>query len=583
MFSFFKVETPVCVLSPDSDNARIDLALRVAAVSSLLGAPKPGELSESSPLSALPPFDVLLEEAPNWGSEASLNSSPPSPSTAASTREGGGGGGGTGGGHIDASRAGPGCLPSPASAPFVVSEDCLTLDVYAPASALRSPNRASLPVVVYIFGGSLVSGCTSRSGPLDALVERASHDNRPFVLLAMNYRLGALGFAAVSELAEGDPRGTSGNYGFLDQILALQWARDNIAAFGGDPQQVTLMGHSSGGTSIFALLAAPAAQGLFHAALTLSGSPNVTMARSEKEEQDRALWLPGTGCAAKAGAELAQCLREADALTLQNALPQSYMEYSFDKSVPDLGKGSLGWSSLAFVDGVTIARPVHEALSSGVAGNVSVLFQNVQCENPPERGSEAYLATHLAKFATGKELDPVFSEYAALAKSYAPEDERSQYSAAALVADTSVTCGTVSLAAAAARGQAPGVFVGTVVRGASHAKRDLSCVGIAFSTQLPFHRFDLDLVLAWADARGSADVWQPPMWCPFKPSSVDVQLAEVSWADVRQSEAASNGAYSHALLGGTDSGGTVNVVDWKLFVCSSMEEMGIGQPYWWIN
>lgn len=409
--------------------------------------------------------------------------------------------------------------------------------------------------------------------------------------MAMNYRLGALGFAALPELAIGDARGVSGNYGFLDQILSLLWVRDNIAGFGGDAAQVTLMGHSSGGTSIFALLSAPPAKGLFRSALALSGSPNMTMSRLEKEAQDRARWLPRTVCGKLVGAGLASCLREADAEVLQAALPASYGLSGFDNSLPDAPGGRLRTSALAYVDGVTVAQPVHEALASGAAGSVSVLFQNEQCENTPNKHvSEDYLAERLAAFGSGEDVDALAKEYKAEALQFAAADERAAYAAAAFVADSAVTCGTVSLALAAAAGGARGAFVGTLVQGASHPVQDMAVL----STQMPFHGYELGLVTAWADAGGGTP-WRSPMLCPFYPQDIDEAVVEdmwghwlhfvtegrpkASWADVRDT----GGRYSHALLGGDGRGGLVNVQDWKLSACASAVRVGLGQSAWWIN
>ena len=89
----------------------------------------------------------------------------------------------------------------------------------------------------------------------------------------MQYRLGVFGFLALPELRAADPRGTSGNYGITDLLAALRWVRREISAFGGDAGRVTVLGQSSGGTNVLALLAAPAARGLFHRAIALSGSP----------------------------------------------------------------------------------------------------------------------------------------------------------------------------------------------------------------------------------------------------------------------------------------------------------------------
>lgn len=95
-------------------------------------------------------------------------------------------------------------------------------------------------------------------------------------LVAPNYRLGALGYLALGELAADDPRKVAGNYGITDLLLALQWVQRNAEAFGCDTSRVTIYGQSSGGTNIFALLASAQAKGLFQAGISLSGSPNIT-------------------------------------------------------------------------------------------------------------------------------------------------------------------------------------------------------------------------------------------------------------------------------------------------------------------
>ena len=174
----------------------------------------------------------------------------------------------------DAMEDGNSCLQGGAGAKE--SEDCLNLNVFLPSKHLRG--TAKLPVIVWIYGGSNIMGSVEFYGPIENLVRQ-----RDCVLVAMNYRLGIFGNLALRELAEVDPRGSSGNLGITDQQLALQWVQQNIAAFGGDPQHVTLLGQSSGGTNILAHLASESSRGLFHVAISLSGSPNITMDRQSKE------------------------------------------------------------------------------------------------------------------------------------------------------------------------------------------------------------------------------------------------------------------------------------------------------------
>jgi para-nitrobenzyl esterase len=142
------------------------------------------------------------------------------------------------------------------------SEDCLNLDVYAPAKA----GKAKLPVMFWIHGGGYVNG----SGTAN-LYNGTELAKQGVVLVSINYRLGRFGFFAHPALTKESPDGPLGNYAFMDQIAALQWVKRNIAAFGGDPGNVTIFGESAGGGSVINLMISPAAQGLFQKAISESG------------------------------------------------------------------------------------------------------------------------------------------------------------------------------------------------------------------------------------------------------------------------------------------------------------------------
>ena len=145
------------------------------------------------------------------------------------------------------------------------SEDCLHLNVRAPAHATRLDHK--LPVMVWIHGGDHTDGSgTEPHYNSDVLPERGC------VLVTINYRLGMFGFLAHPELAAESPDGVSGNYGLLDQIAALEWVRDNVAVFGGDPDNVTIFGESAGGEAVLNLMTTPRARGLFHRAIAQSPS-----------------------------------------------------------------------------------------------------------------------------------------------------------------------------------------------------------------------------------------------------------------------------------------------------------------------
>ncbi|MFW2381680.1 MAG: carboxylesterase/lipase family protein [Acidimicrobiales bacterium] len=146
-------------------------------------------------------------------------------------------------------------------APLKESEDCLTLNVRAPAYA------KNLPVMVWIHGGDHTDGSAG-----EPHYQSNSLPQRGCVLVSINYRLGLFGFLAHPELATESPDAVSGNYGLLDQVAALQWVQDNIANFGGDPGNVTIFGESAGGEAVLNLMTTPRARGLFHRAIAQSPS-----------------------------------------------------------------------------------------------------------------------------------------------------------------------------------------------------------------------------------------------------------------------------------------------------------------------
>ena len=141
------------------------------------------------------------------------------------------------------------------------SEDCLYLNVWAPKKS-----DVSRPVMVWIHGGGLTEG--SASMPFYEGTELAK---KGIVLVSIQYRLGIFGYFSHPELTEESPHNASGNYGTTDQIQALKWVQENIAAFGGDPNNVTIFGESAGGLSVSHLLASPLSKGLFHKAIMQSG------------------------------------------------------------------------------------------------------------------------------------------------------------------------------------------------------------------------------------------------------------------------------------------------------------------------
>jgi para-nitrobenzyl esterase len=144
-----------------------------------------------------------------------------------------------------------------------MGEDCLYLNVWAPSAS----NKELLPVLVYFYGGGFIAGDGS-----EPRYDGESMAQKGIVALTVNYRLGVFGFLAHPELTQESPHHASGNYGLLDQAAALQWVKQNIAAFGGDPKKVTIAGESAGSTSVSALMASPLSRDLIAGVIGESGS-----------------------------------------------------------------------------------------------------------------------------------------------------------------------------------------------------------------------------------------------------------------------------------------------------------------------
>lgn len=250
-------------------------------------------------------------------------------------------------GERDAARFGAACM-QPAS-PFYnhpeISEDCLFLNVWAPPAADKAP------VLVWIHGGSLVSGAAS-----EPIYDGAGFAARGVIFVSINYRLGALGWLAHPALSAESPGRVSGNYGLMDQVAALRWVRDNIAAFGGDPGNVTIAGESAGALSVAALLTAPQARGLFHKAIAQSG---YLITLPELRDGGFADWpdaeTQGVGLASRLEATDAAALRALDASTIV------------------AGTATSGWFPLPTIDRRLLPGQLIEVFDRGGQAPVPVL------------------------------------------------------------------------------------------------------------------------------------------------------------------------------------------------------------------
>ena len=239
-----------------------------------------------------------------------------------------------------ADKYGPAC-PNPRSQDNV-SEDCLYLNVQRPAGLKDGDTR---PVLVFVHGGSLTAGATN------------SYDMAPLVrengviAVSMGYRLGVLGFLGHPELTK-EGGGASGNYGLMDQQLALKWVQDNIAAFGGDPTRVTIQGESAGGWSICGHLLSPGSTGLFQQAIMESGACDPNSLRAI--ETRGGVIAENVGC--DKASDVLACLRATD--------PNKLVKSGFDTDF--LARFAYGTP--------TLPLPADMALAQGKVNHVPTLL-----------------------------------------------------------------------------------------------------------------------------------------------------------------------------------------------------------------
>jgi len=224
------------------------------------------------------------------------------------------------------------------------SEDCLFLNVYAPANATAN---SKLPVMFWIHGGGYAGGGSSEP--------RHNGDFLPtkgVILVTINYRLGVLGFLATKELAN-EANGVAGNYGLLDMVAALHWVKGNISGFGGDPGNVTIFGESAGSFAVSTLMASPMAKGLFHKAIGESGAafsgllPYDSLETREKRDGE---WVASLGV---------KSLRELRALPTERIIAAA-------KS-----KGMVGFSPT--IDGRLLTESVEASYAAGRQAHVPLL------------------------------------------------------------------------------------------------------------------------------------------------------------------------------------------------------------------
>ncbi|CAH1800931.1 unnamed protein product [Owenia fusiformis] len=359
----------------------------------------------------------------------------------------------------------------PTDQSYAGDEDCLYVNIFTPT---LNP-KANLPVLVWIHGGYLLfaNGNWPKYGP----DEDTSAKLKEFVFVTFNYRLNIFGFLALDLLSGASPTKHSGNYGFMDQILVLKWVQRNIKAFGGNPDLVTIYGQSSGGTSVFALMLSPLADGLFHRAWSISGSPiiNKDLATVSK---DNLKILEATGCTTL------RCLQQLDPKKLVQAME---VLWNYVEEMSDLPtKGNFD-ASLIFADGTVI--PDLNFKWKDVPFMIGTTAQEIDMGPVPaevrtwsKQQYNAYVKTKLDTF--GKAISAKALELYPTSNSSDPE-----YLYTSMVSDMRVNCPNDVLAnQAQSSDRTTGVYRYVITEFPSVPT--IAFKGFTFKAKYAFHNFD---------------------------------------------------------------------------------------------
>jgi para-nitrobenzyl esterase len=451
---------------------------------------------------------------------------------------------------IAASKTAAPCLQTGPESPFrarAESEDCLYLDVHAPAG------KGPYPVMVWIHGGAFTTGDASTYAEAGPLVSRG------VIVVAIHYRLGAMGFLAHPALR--DSGGSAGDYGIMDQQAALKWVRTNISRFGGDARNVTLFGESAGGFSVLTHLASPASRGLFDKAIIQSGGYGVAGQLTQAEMETKSALALKTamagqdlGAACKGEVMTAACLR-----SLPDALVRGKLMNAYGKEVGNL---------VPSVDGRVLPKTIQSIFAAGGNHRVPVMNGSNEDENrlflalnelgarftakPPnfDPADRSFLMTPAAYVAAAKAVERDQGVPATdLTERYYPlsrfgEDPALQpsFAAAAAATDSTFSCNGINISARIAAQKSPvwmyefrdqtavpivGAFGGRYVlslpQGAAHAFELPYLFGMASAAQDAQHKaLQATMSTYWTNFARSGDPNGPgvPAWESFSKGSV---------------------------------------------------------------
>lgn len=463
------------------------------------------------------------------------------------------------------------------------SEDCLSVAVYTTAS----PGK-NAPVMIFFHGGDLTAGSATMFDFTEA-ARMMKKEQGDIVLVVAQYRLNAFGFLSTDDLVGLDPSRPSsvtGMLGIKDQQEALRWVQRNIANFGGDPKRVLAFGQSSGGTSIIALMASKASKGLFSAAMSLSGSPNISMTPDIQRRQHEYI-TKAMGCTQSTKEERLKCLLTTNATDIVKAIPNmdSYAAPAGDPSwsvsssfeLPNV-TGGLRLPGLAVVDGEVLETAPIETFAAGdgvdVPFVVSVMAQEINLL-PTDPDMNKMSATDFEKYITSTFANMGKGLAGKIVEQYKDTIAESPLKAYGTIGtDPMMACSSIKLSEAAAKGNSKPVYM---LMNEAHIYNTTS-LNIGFpwpwvpDNQLwSFHTLDLSAAM-------------------FNDFNISKRLRK-SWYEFASTGKISEYKAINPDKIGNGEGVTVNrflndnviiAPGWKQDVCQFWSEAGLGgEEFWW--
>jgi carboxylesterase type B len=466
------------------------------------------------------------------------------------------------------------------------TEDCLHVNVFIPSEIYFGPKTSRLPIMAYIHGGGLMSG----SGDYSHLEYFVS--NTQTIGVTINYRLNIFGFLSLKELSleNGQKTGNfvSGNYGIQDQQLALRFIKSISTYIFGDESRITVAGQSSGGTSIFALLSSPASVGLFSAAISLSGSPNITISMDSAENQN--VNIPASLNCNNANYSLVlSCLRSKSVSELLAAIPDSWNTPGIFGVTNKIG--GMDYAGLVIVDGVTLTMPFDKAMEVGlvdvdmIVGNMGQEPDNgpdLKVQNFTDEEWQNWLDSYFSAWPanTSSTLYNLYSNSSLLDRQLAYDE---------ITTDYGILCPTVEIAINAKKGNYKSnlyVYVNNfaLYNGVPHT---------GYTANWAFHTIDLqaafnDYCCGYVPV--SQDLLQQTflqsVWSQLMETGNLIPSESANWKSIEDIAGFPN-HYNVMVISDPykppDFRASQVVVDYKANTCQTLLQLGFNKGYWWCD